>query len=126
MRSDKLCRFATQCIHDIHSAHGGMFDENTLDIHTFYAANAWDKCVNKMAFRYSSSLGACFIGFSHDATIRIYCAGGNAHGAPYKCRQKANRKCISLPVLTMVTFPQSFNFFLCFSAREPAGRTNKE
>ncbi|MGO4951071.1 hypothetical protein [Paenibacillus sp. DRB1-1] len=100
--------FATQCIHGTCLAYiniGGMLVENTLDIHAFYAANARNKYVDKMAFWCSSSLGAYFIGFSHDATIRIYRPDRNAHGASYKCGQKANRKRISLPFLTMVTFP---------------------
>lgn len=42
---------------------GGIFYEDSVDIHALYAANARNKYIDKMAFWCSSSLGAYFIGF---------------------------------------------------------------
>ncbi|MMZ59241.1 hypothetical protein D1872_212670 [compost metagenome] len=51
MVSDKLNGFATQCIHGtsqlIHI--GGIFYENTVDIHTLYDAYAWHQSASELA-----------------------------------------------------------------------------
>lgn len=94
MASDKLSRFATQCIQEYMLSLfiiGGIFCEDTVDIYAFHAAHARNKHIDQMAFRCASSLGAYFIGFSHDATIGICRSGRNVYRVLHICRKKANR-----------------------------------